>query len=47
MFLTLYNVGAERMSCGRLFQATEQTVQNAKIYSRIPDVTVAGSMTES
>ena len=34
MFLKVDNVGAERMSSGRLFQATGPATQNAKLPSR-------------
>jgi len=33
MFLNVDNVGSERMSSGRLFQATGQATQNARLPS--------------
>ena len=33
MFLNVYNVGAERMSSGRLFQAIGSATQNARLPS--------------
>jgi len=35
MFLNVDNVGAERMSSGRLFQATRPATQNARLPSCI------------
>jgi len=38
MFLKVDNVGAERMSSGRLFLATGQATQNAKMLRALADI---------
>ena len=47
MFLNIVNVGAERMSSGRLFQATGPATQNARLSTCMRDSVLSSNCVQS